>query len=182
MRYANEPSESVVSGTTLALLGKVTFNLVRPQGFISHGRNAGHPAPPAQTRTCGFPASGSSVGLASVRTFTVTRYKIQLLFPAVRLARVIQPYMSGTSFLCGLRPSVRSFPLHAWCTHACGWLSQPLSTMPDKTPQWHIAALRRPTCVVNIHQEHNGASRVLQRISSCMPRPDDSGGPPHPRQ
>jgi hypothetical protein len=27
-----------------------------------------------------------------------------------------------------------------------------------------------------------GASRVLQRISSCMPRPVDSGGPPHPRQ
>ena len=30
----------------------------------SHGRNAGYPAPPAQTRTCGFPASGSSVVLA----------------------------------------------------------------------------------------------------------------------
>ena len=27
-----------------------------------------------------------------------------------------------------------------------------------------------------------GASRVLRRISSCMPRPEDSGGPPHPRQ
>ncbi len=25
-----------------------------------------------------------------------------------------------------------------------------------------------------------GASRVLQRLSSCMPRPEDSGGPPHP--
>ena len=114
----------------------------------SRGRNAGHPAPPAQSRTCGFPASGSSVRLASARIFTVTRFKIQLLFPAVRLARVIQPYMSGTSFLCGLRPSVRSFPLHAWFTHPCGRLSRPLSTMPDKTPQWHIAALRRPTCVV----------------------------------
>ena len=87
----------------------------------------------------------SSVGLASARIFTVARYKIQLLFPAVRLARVIQPYMSGTSFLCGLRPSVRSFPVHASMTHACGWLSQPLSTMPDKTPQWHLAASRRPT-------------------------------------
>ncbi len=30
----------------------------------SRGRNAGYPAPPAQTRTCGFPASGSSVVLA----------------------------------------------------------------------------------------------------------------------
>jgi hypothetical protein len=27
-----------------------------------------------------------------------------------------------------------------------------------------------------------GASRVLLRISSCMPRPEDSGGPPPPRQ
>jgi len=31
---------------------------------VSRGRNAGYPAPPAQTRTCGFPASGSSVVLA----------------------------------------------------------------------------------------------------------------------
>jgi len=36
-------------------------------------------------------------------------------------------------------------------TQACGWLSQPLSTMPDKTPQEHIAALRRPTWIVTIH-------------------------------
>ena len=65
----------------------------------------------------------------------------------------------------------------------CGWLSQPLSTMPDKTPQWHIAVLQRPTCILNnSYQEHNGASRVLQRISSCMPRPVDSGGPSHPRR
>jgi hypothetical protein len=30
-----------------------------------YGRNAGYPAPPVQSRTCSFPASGSSVGLAS---------------------------------------------------------------------------------------------------------------------
>jgi hypothetical protein len=30
-----------------------------------YGRNADYPAPPVQTRTCGFPASGSSVVLAS---------------------------------------------------------------------------------------------------------------------
>ena len=51
-------------------------------------RDAGYPAPPAQSRTCSFPASGSSVVLAFARTFTVTRYKAQLLFPTVRLAHV----------------------------------------------------------------------------------------------
>src|SRR5262245_22039126 len=30
-----------------------------------YGRNAGYPAPPVQSRTCSFPASGSSVVLAS---------------------------------------------------------------------------------------------------------------------
>ena len=50
------------------------------------GRDTGYPVPPAQTRTCGFPASGSSVVLAFARIFTVTRYKTQLLFPAGRLA------------------------------------------------------------------------------------------------
>lgn len=66
----------------------VRFPWATRPGHISRGRNAGYPAPPTQTRTCGFPASGSSVALASARIFTVTRYKIQLLFPAVRLARV----------------------------------------------------------------------------------------------
>jgi len=96
----------------------------------------------------------------------------------------IQPYMSGTSFLCELRASVRSFPLslhRLFSAKSCGWLSQPLSTMPDKTPQRHIAALRRPTWFEDYpRQEHNGASRVLRRISSCMPRPVDSDGPPPP--
>ena len=41
-----------------------------------------------QTRTCGFPASGSSVALTSVRVFIVARYKTQLFLPAVRFARV----------------------------------------------------------------------------------------------
>ena len=31
---------------------------------LSRGRNAGYPAPPAQSRTCGITASGSSVILA----------------------------------------------------------------------------------------------------------------------
>jgi hypothetical protein len=56
----------------------------------------------------------------------------------------------------------------------CGWLSQPLSTMPDKTPRRHITALRQPTWIVDYpRQEPNGTSRVLRRLSSCMPRPDD---------
>jgi hypothetical protein len=33
--------------------------------FHLYGRNAGYPAPPVQSRTCSFPASGSSVVLAS---------------------------------------------------------------------------------------------------------------------
>ena len=83
--------------------------------------------------------------------------------------------------------------------------------MPDKTPRGPVAASRRPTCAwrraplrtgsgpdpypgfpfvpqspyalrtVSPCQEPFGASRVLRRISSCMPRPVDSAGPPHPR-
>ena len=39
----------------------------------SCSRNAGYPAPPAQTRTCGFPASGSSVVLAFAQSKTIMR-------------------------------------------------------------------------------------------------------------
>ena len=38
-------------------------------------------------------------------------YPPDLLFPAVRLAPVLRPCVSGRSFLYGLRPSVQSFPL-----------------------------------------------------------------------
>jgi hypothetical protein len=88
----------------------------------------------------------------------------------------------------------------------CGWLSQPPTTMPDKTPRWHPADARLPgnsmrddstrahavsglftrSCpsptgfIVLLPPGAFGASRVLERLSSCMPRPEDSGGPPHP--
>jgi hypothetical protein len=88
----------------------------------------------------------------------------------------------------------------------CGWLSQPPTTMPDKTPPWHTAVAGLPgrsvfddstrahavsglftrSCpspvgfIVSPRPGALGASRVLQRLSSCMPRPEDSGGPPHP--
>ena len=44
-------------------------------------RDAGHPAPVAQSRICSFPASGSSAVLALARPFTVTRYNALLLLP-----------------------------------------------------------------------------------------------------
>src|SRR5215470_13148910 len=47
-----------------------------------HGRDAGYPTPPVQTRTCSFPASGSSVALASAQGRTLPC----LLLPAGRLA------------------------------------------------------------------------------------------------
>ena len=93
----------------------------------------------------------------------------------------------------------------------CSWLSHDLSTMPDKTPRWHAAVTCLPSnsipldtlrllhspvsefplLCLNISRSYThasswwepvGASRVLRLISSCMPRPVDSGGPPHPCQ
>ncbi len=89
----------------------------------------------------------------------------------------------------------------------CGWLSQPPTTMPDKTPRRHTAASGLPGCslrfestrahavsgfitrscpspnsfIIELHPGIFGASRVLERLSSCMPRPEDSGGHPRPR-
>jgi hypothetical protein len=164
------------------------------------GRDARHRAPPALPRTCGFPASGSSVVLPFARTFTVTRYKAQLLFPAVRLA-CLYPVR-----LCPGQVSFASYVLPSGPS-PCGRLSRPPTTMPDKTPRWHTAAHRLPECslfhdstrahavsrlltfscpntgrfIMSLHPGAFGASWVLQRISSCMPWPEDSGGPPRPR-
>ncbi len=107
--------------------------------------------------------------------------------------------MSGTSFLYGLRTSVGSLRLN-------GWLSQPPTTMPDKTPRGYTAANRLPGCsvrddstrahavaglitltcpntdgfIVSLHPGTHGASRALRRLSFCIPGLKDSGGPPHP--
>jgi hypothetical protein len=88
--------------------------------------------------------------------------------------------------------------------HVAG-LSPSPTTMPDKTPRRHAAVSRLPVRSLFDHSTRAhavsglftrscpnaddfmvsprpgafGASRVLRRLSSCMPRPDDSGG--HPR-
>jgi hypothetical protein len=59
----------------------------KPQPRVAvRGRDAGYPAPPAQTRTCSFSASGSSVVLASAQVGTITGSPPVLLVPAGRLA------------------------------------------------------------------------------------------------
>ena len=55
-----------------------------------HGRDAGYPAPPVQTRTCSFPASGSSVALASAQAVSVSGHT---LFAIAR--REVGSYESG---------------------------------------------------------------------------------------
>ena len=78
--------------------------------------------------------------------------------------------------------------------------------MPDKTPPWHtaIAGLPGHSVLDDATRAHAvsglitrscpspvgviasprpgalGASRVLERLSFCMPPPEDAGGPPHP--
>jgi hypothetical protein len=71
-------------------------------------RDGGYPPPPAQTRTCSFSASGSSVVLASAQTaprrlFAIARSEVRLRSPA----RLCPAQVS----LYGLRTSVRSFPM-----------------------------------------------------------------------
>ena len=116
----------------------------------SRGRNSCHQEPPAQTRTCGFPASGSSVVLAFARIFTVTRYKIQLLLPAVRLAYVYPALHVQHKFPLWAT-YFRQVLSHANVTDvmmACTWLSHAQSTMPDKTPQSHTVSVN--TCLGRI--------------------------------
>ncbi len=97
------------------------------RGISIWRRDAGHPAPPPQTRTCGFPASGSPVVLASARTITVTRFMVQWLFPSVRLARV-DPVRQ-----CPARVSFEGYIL-PWGPSPCARFSRPQTTMPHKTP------------------------------------------------
>jgi hypothetical protein len=76
-----------------------------------HGRDAGYPAPPVQTRTCSFPASGSSVALASAQSVTVTGTPPVCYGPQGGWLILIRSDMSGMSVLSGLRASVETFPV-----------------------------------------------------------------------
>jgi hypothetical protein len=65
----------------------------------------------------------------------------------------------------------------------CSGLSPPLSTMRDKTPQRYPVGFP-PFLAPRLYRARagaSGASHVLRRLSSCMPRPEDSGGPAPPR-
>jgi len=170
-----------------------------PSSYASRGRNARYRAPPAQTRTCGFPASGSSVALASARTFTVTRLKAQWLFPPVRLARVLRSdsvrheFPLRTACFRGVLRHVAGFPnLRLLCpirhpsTLALASLPD-RSLLQDSTRAHAVSGLFTLTCpnavnfVFSPRSGAFGASWVPRRIFSCMPRPDDSAGSPHPR-
>jgi hypothetical protein len=81
-----------------------------------------------QTRTCSFSASGSSVVLASAQTtprrlFAIARSEVRLHAPA----RHCPVQVSFTGYVLPSGPS------------PCAWLSHAQSTMPDKTPQPHLA-------------------------------------------
>jgi hypothetical protein len=133
--------------------------------FSLRRRNAGYPAPPAQSRTCSFPASGSSVVLTFARTFTVTRYKAQLLLPSVRLARVYpilhvrHEFPLGAAYFRRVLRHVAGFPnLRLLCPirHLVGirllsaYLDAPCSmTRPVPTPFPGSSPLRVPTLTVS---------------------------------
>ena len=76
-----------------------------------HGRNAGYPAPPMQSRTCSFPASGSSVALASAQGRTVVSSGPVCSGPQGGWLMLIRSDMSRLRVLCGLRASVETFPV-----------------------------------------------------------------------
>ena len=66
----------------------------------------------------------------------------------------------------------------------CSGLSPPLSTLRDKTPQGHPVGFP-PFLAQRLYRARagaSGASQVLRHLSSCMPRPEDSGGLAYPCQ
>ena len=66
---AVKAARPVLNGGDEETCGNVTRLVPTQPGFQArrYGRDAGYPTPPVQTRTCSFPASGSSVALASVQ-------------------------------------------------------------------------------------------------------------------
>jgi hypothetical protein len=132
------------------------------------------------------------------RTVTVTRFTVQLFSPRSEVCSCIPDPA------CPARVSFASCVLPSGPS-PCGRLSRPQTTMPDKTPRRHAAVPRLPVRSL-FHDSTRahavsglftrscpspvgfigsprtgafGASRVLERLSSCIHKPEDSGGHPH---
>ena len=115
--------------------------------------------------------------------------------------------MSGMSVLSGRRASVETFPVW-WAFPTPEYdarYDSPTASGGLALSQYSSTCLSRvlPQCVgssivlcpgfpfrASRAVDHtlsfstagtSGASQVLRRLSSCMPRPEDSGGPPPPR-
>jgi hypothetical protein len=121
---------------------------------------------------------------------------------------LIRSDMSGMRVLSGLRASVETFPMW-WAfptaessarydsSHAYGGLSlgsyfsASLSRGPQRCAGSSLVPCPGFPCRASGAVDHiptfstggtSGASHVLRRLSSCMPRPEDSGGPAPPCQ
>src|SRR5215468_9260771 len=121
---------------------------------------------------------------------------------------LIRSDMSGMRVLSGLRASVETFPMW-WAFPTAEYYARydsPTAYGGLSLSQYSSTCLARglPQCVgssivpcpgfpfrASEAVDHtlafatagtSGASQVLRRLSSCMPRPEDSGGPPPPRR
>ena len=123
-------------------------------------RDGGHPPPPAQTRTCSFSASGSSVVLASAQTATRRRFAIAC--SEVRLQSPARRCPAQVSFTgCVLPPG----------PSPGNGLSPSPSTMPGKTPHRHLAGFPfystpLPTCS-GLPSDHLGCGLTLSPGFPC---------------
>jgi len=93
-------------------------------------------------------------------------------FPTLRVLRLIRLPISirqVSPFTVLLCLPVRYSP------HRLGSSLIPFPGFP-----FRVSATVYPTVRLLSPAGANGTSQVLGRVSSCMPRPDDSGGPSHP--
>jgi hypothetical protein len=98
-----------------------------------HGRNAGYPAPPVQSRTCSFPASGSSVARASAQAVSVSGHPLCAMARREVGSGCSGPTCPGCVAFPGCVLPSRPAP--------CDGLSPPQRTLLDTPPQSYPVGL-----------------------------------------
>ena len=96
---------------------------------------------------------------------SVGSFAMWLAFPTSRLTycRIRHPVGTRRSPACPGRSTYSSF-------HPCPRCRRSITLSCPNTDGF----------IISLHPGTNGASRVLRRLSFCIPWPEDSGGPPHP--
>ena len=139
-----------------------------------HGRDAGSPGPPCRPGRAVFPHPVPRLHSRPRKAEPLPVCPV-CYGPQGGWLLLLRSDMSGLSVLSGLHASVETFPL-SWAFPTAEYSAR----YDSLAASGGLSLLQYSSACLNTGAA--GAAHVLRRLSSCLPRPEDSGGTAPPCQ